>query len=811
MGKRSQGKFKPEEHAPTLPKTDFLNQHFLTKPLPVFLLIMFLATLIYSNSLSVPFLYDDIQNIVENPRIKRLTNLLDLSGTRYVGFLSFALNYYFGKLNLFGYHLVNLTIHILNAFLVYVLVQLFFKTPVMNKSGSKGMNRHSWEALTTALLFVAHPVQTQTVTYIVQRFASLAALFYLLAVVCYLKWRVTESKYQLFWYIIALISTILAMKTKEISFTLPIMLLLVEAVFFDKLEKRRWIFLIPFLLTLLIIPLSQIDALRGAEVGLAQETKEISRIDYLFTQFRVIVTYIRLLLVPIHQTLDYAYPIYHSFFEPAVFLSFFFLLIVFGLSIYLVFNSSAILLRLVGFGSLWFFLTLSIESSIIPIKDVIYEHRLYLPSVGFFLSCIMLGDEVRLRIGRKGAIQAYSKAIFSLIFLSVIFPLSLSAYMRNMVWKDEVRLWEDVVEKAPQKARGYINLGSALEDMGESEKAMLNYEQALRLNPNQPMAHNNVGGILNRQGKLDDAIIHFSEALKLKPNFDLAHNNLGAVLMKQGKIEEALLHFSEALKVNPQSVLAHYNWGNAMYDQRRFDEAITHFSEALRINPDDEKVHNNLAAALVKEGEADEAVSHYSEAIRLNPNDDKAHYNLADLLVEQGSDEAAKKHLFEAMRINRADEYSFHLMGRILEERGNIKEAITFYTQAVQIKPTNDIFHKDLGVALGKDGKLEEAVSHFHQAVEINPKLESAHMNLGVALITQEKPKEAITHLESAIRIDPKNDKAQYNLGLAYARIGRREDAIRAFKTALQINAQLSEARQGLETIDPASGFSQNP
>jgi hypothetical protein len=554
MGQGNQRKTQPTEYTFTVQKTEFLPWYHLVRPPSVFLLLSLLAGFIYSNTFSVPFVFDDIRNIVENPRIKNFTSFLDFSGTRYVGFFSFALNYYFGKLNLFGYHLVNLTIHILNAFLVYVLVKLFFKTPSMNKSSSNGANGVSWMAFTTALLFVAHPIQTQAVTYIVQRFASLAAFFYVLAVVCYLKWRVIESKPRLFWYIIALLSTILAMKTKEISFTLPIMILLIEAVFFGNMNKRRWIFLIPFLLTLLIIPLSRVDALRGGEVGLAVETKEISRIDYLFTQFMVIVTYIRLLLVPIHQTLDYAYPTYHSFFDPAVFFSFFFLLIVFGLSIYFVFTYSATSLRLIGFGMLWFFLALSIESSIIPIRDVIYEHRLYLPSVGFFLSCIMIGDEVRLRIGRRLPINTYSGAIFPLIFLSVIFTLSLAAYMRNMVWKDEVSLWEDVVEKAPQKARGYINLGSALEDRGESEKAILNYERALRLNPNQPMAHNNMGDVLNKRGDLEEAILHFSQALKLKPNLDLAHNNLGVVLLKQGKIEEALLHFHEALRINSYCV-----------------------------------------------------------------------------------------------------------------------------------------------------------------------------------------------------------------------------------------------------------------
>src|SRR3989338_8070945 len=156
-----------------------------------FLIILsLLAGLVYSNSFSVPFHFDDHLNIVENARIKQPASFTDFSGTRYVGFLSFALNYQFGGLNVFGYHLVNLLIHIANVFLVYWLVLLLFRA-----SSSPSPIPHSpspfapWIALTTALLFLVHPIQTQAVTYIVQRFASLVTLFYLLAVVCYLKWR----------------------------------------------------------------------------------------------------------------------------------------------------------------------------------------------------------------------------------------------------------------------------------------------------------------------------------------------------------------------------------------------------------------------------------------------------------------------------------------------------------------------------------------------------------------------------------------------------------------------------------------------
>jgi len=190
-GKRVEKGSPPEINAPP-------SQGYLPRPLAVLFLLSLLATLIYSNTFSSPFHFDDTPNIVENPQIKDLSNFLGFSGSRAVGFLSFALNYHFNGLDVFGYHLVNLLIHIANGFLVYSLVLLLFKASASDHGSQQLPTLNSqpgaapWIALVTALLFVSHPIQTQAVTYIVQRFASLVALFYLLTLVCYLKWRLAS-------------------------------------------------------------------------------------------------------------------------------------------------------------------------------------------------------------------------------------------------------------------------------------------------------------------------------------------------------------------------------------------------------------------------------------------------------------------------------------------------------------------------------------------------------------------------------------------------------------------------------------------
>jgi len=375
----------------------------VTTTILALLSIIIVGTLTYSNTFDASWHFDDHTAIVENYGIRNLKATVLGGGSRWIGFITFALNYHFGKLNVFGYHLVNICIHLISAMLVYLLVLLTFRTPSLKE---KPLSHHAaFLSLAAGLIFVAHPIQTQAVTYIVQRFTSLATLFYLLSLVLFIKARLLNHEGKPFFsplhlscYLSSLLAAFLAMKTKEITITLPAIILLYELCFFSpsiKALTKKFLYLLPLLLTFFIIPLSRYGiGLFGisdgtfmgiAEVGdvigdATQETAAISRNDYLLTQFNVIVTYIRLLFLPINQNLDYDYPLAHSLFAFPTFLSFLFLVMLVIVGIW-IFRKS----RLISFGIFWFFITLSVESSIIPIRDVIFEHRVYLPSVGFVI------------------------------------------------------------------------------------------------------------------------------------------------------------------------------------------------------------------------------------------------------------------------------------------------------------------------------------------------------------------------------------------------------------------------------------------
>ena len=525
-----------------------------------------LGILIYSNVLNSPFIFDDEMYITDNYQIRDISNLLnDFSGTRYIGFLSFAINYYFGGLNTFGYHLVNVIIHILNAILVYFLVSLTFKTGIgigkgmgKDKDISSPIPLPDFIAFSVSLIFLVHPIQTQAVSYITQRFTSLATFFYLLALVLYIKARLkgTEAKrlkgrFNLFpfspLYLLSLFSAVLAMKTKEISFTLPFVIFLYEFTFFSNQGlriKSRLLYLLPFLLTLLIIPLTFLWAQNIGGVAPAHdvgemimklqllEMKDLSRYTYLMTQFRVIITYMRLLILPVNQIFEYDFPLSKSLFEPSTFISVLFILSTLVFTIHLYVQSLKKdngLRKIISFGILWFFITLSIESSIISIKDVIFEHRLYLPSVGFILSAT-----TSLFYGFGYLEKRLNRPLWNHVLATVIiaaFVLSFATYKRNILWSDSYLMHLDNVNKAPNRAVPHNNLGNAYNSKGQYDRAIEDFKKAIALDPNLVLAYNNRGIAYALSGNMGRAISDFQKACDL--GFEMGCKNLQKALKER--------------------------------------------------------------------------------------------------------------------------------------------------------------------------------------------------------------------------------------------------------------------------------------
>ena len=459
------------------------------------------SIVIYSNVLiQGQFLFDDYDYIINNPTIQQVDNFLNFTDPRYIGYLSFFLNFKVGGMHPFGFHLVNVIIHSLNGFLIFVLVTLIIQIADRDIASDSPAPWKSLLPLLTALLFVCHPLATQSVSYVTQRFTSLSAFFYLLAVVLYLFARkrfeqLPEGNLAYLPYLLSLAATVLAMKTKEISFTIPVTLLFFELILFGNsfFQVRRLVFLCPYLLTLVIIPLSIYGPVWGllppGSPGVTEITRldkiydmeQRSRYEYFITQFRVVVTYLRLLFFPYPQKVMYEIEASRTFWSFPVILS---LLSIAALHLF-AFTSwlaascgtgkKALERRLIAIGILWFFITISIESSVIPIKDLIFEHRTYLPSFGI----LMVGSIYLLRLAAwlRPTVEFPVKA--TILTVIVITLMGVTTYLRNWVWTDELLFWQDVVKKAPNKPIGYHNRGLAYSKNGYLELALQDMDKTI--------------------------------------------------------------------------------------------------------------------------------------------------------------------------------------------------------------------------------------------------------------------------------------------------------------------------------------------
>jgi len=547
--------------------------------------ILCLGVVVYSNTFSCSFHFDDFQSIPSNPFIRdlhKLHNIWVFWPCRFITYLSLALNYHFNGLHVWGYHLVNLAIHLIAAVLVGWLVLLTLSTPAMK--GDKIAGHANTIALFAAMVFVAHPLQTEAVTYIVQRAASLAALFYLASLCLYIRSRLHEDSRP--YYIGSLLAAMLAMFTKEIAITLPLMIMFYEFCFLRTKKSMGWRPIAPFFLISFIIPLTTVLT-RSVNIQglnrLYEAPPGISPIHYFLTQLRVMMTYIRLMFVPLNQNMDYDYPVYRHLFEAPVLAG--------AISLMAILWGAKQLFakyRLVSFSILWVFITLLPESSFFPIKDLIVEHRLYLPLAGY--SIFLASGAYYLTDGK-----AFKTA--AIVLTMIIACYAFLAFQRNKIWENELTLWNDALQKSPGKVRPYNNRGTAYFVLGQYAKAISDYNKALALNPRFEEALANRGLVYYRQGKIAQAFSEYDKAIAINPNYPEAYYNRAYAYEKQGKFDQAVRDYNETLALNPLDAAAYYNRANIYYQWGDYVQAISDYNKAIKLYPEDADYRSNLGLA----------------------------------------------------------------------------------------------------------------------------------------------------------------------------------------------------------------------
>ncbi len=591
---------------------------------------------VYWPSMHGPFVFDDVPNIEYNRhlRLKTLSlgELTDAgfkgpNSQRPVAKVSFALNYAIHEYRTFGYHLVNVLIHVATALFIFLF---FIKTfaiirvkgisdRLVNANGD-GRTDGWLIPCCIAMLWMLHPLQSQTVSYIVQRMTGLATLFYILSFLCYFSARESiGGRSRAFYASGCVLAGLLAVGSKEIAVTLPFFIFLFEWFFYQDMDWRwlrrkfGWLLVVGVLVaatTLIFTHGHPIQAIEGS-----YHNRDFTLAERLLTQPRVIILYLSQVLVP-HPSrlnLDHGITVSERLVDPPT--TIIALAAIAGLALFAILSARKS--RFLAFGIVWFFGNLAGESSVFGL-EMVFEHRMYLPSIMVIAVIVLL---------IRGVIRNIP------IFLSVMGCIGILCatwtHERNQVWTDELLLWSDAARKSPDNYRPFYNVGIILSEKGLSEQSISAFEKSIALKPTYAEAYNNLGFEYFKVGNNEKAVRHLREAMRLSPSLEEPYINMATYYERKNMPSKAFDSIQNGLEKVPESFQLLTYLGALFMREGDFQAASVQFAKALKLRPESSEALNNLGVALIQIGRKDEAVRLFQEAIRNDPNNRDTIRNLS--------------------------------------------------------------------------------------------------------------------------------------------------------------------------------------
>jgi len=627
-----------------LPLFEFIKR--LNPPIKItssLIIISIVSFICYGNSLHNNFVYDDKSIIVKNQLVRDIHNIPLIfttsywEGYRWEGIekneqslyrpliiFSYALNYLVSDLNPFGYHLINLLIHLINSILTFLLCLYLFE---------------SWRwisSLVVSLLFATHPIHTEAVANIVGRAELLCFCFFILALWFYIKAVSRKSPHSRLFYLLSLGGYFLALLSKESAITLLGVVILFDWLYRYQGQlkvmrdnglnevKRNYlgfilVTLIYFILRFLILenPLNP-----GSITMLDNPLITASSWQRSLTALKIISNYLILLIFPIRLSADYSFnqiPVSTTIFAPEVLCSLFFIILTFGLAFW-----CSRRVKSLSFSIPFFFITLSVVSNLlIIIGTIMAERLLYIPSLGF---CIFVGALVQKaleRVSQKRRI--FSSCSLVTILLLIISLYTIRTWIRNRDWKDEAHLFSSVIKNGPESARGHNQMAAVYFQNGDYEMALKEAKRAVEIHSNYKEAHYCLGTTYNKMGHYDKAIVEFTRALRIHPRYPSALLNLGTSYHNLKRYDKAIEVYKHLISIRSDYAEAYNNLGISYYFKGMVEMATRAYLHALELKPDYAEVYKNLGVLYYKKkGDVKRSAYYLKKSLELDPRQPEA-------------------------------------------------------------------------------------------------------------------------------------------------------------------------------------------
>lgn len=742
-------------------------------------ILAFLTFLIYYPSLHYPFQFDDIANISKRFGI-RFDNPLERwwGSSRWFGDWLNVLNFQIGKFDPFYYRLVNVVIHLLAGLCVFYLILNLCK---FLKEQPFFYNNAGLLAFASSALFLLHPVQTQTVSYVIQaRLEGLASLFVLATLLTYVK--AVQTKNMLVRALLIglfALCALISCGTKELVIVMPILLVLIDWFFISQqswasFKSRLWVHLL-FVVCFVGIMIHYLGSRFAADaLTLKMSTGNnrgniltphafdiITSWQFFISEFRIIVHYLLMFIWPFDISVEYDWKIVSGFFSLQVIVPLLMLLTTLGFALKSAWQKKHIA---TSFGLLWFFIAIAPRSTLIPSPELACDYKTYLASVGvmFIIASgivYALNQVLAFMQSVSPTLRLQHAQLYALSFIMLC--LGGTAYQRNKVWESCVTFWEDNARKATSKARVHNNLGVALSEVGRVDEAIVAYNKAISLDAHYADPLSNLAVAHSLKGQIDNAIEDLKGAIHIAPNYPEAYNNLGTLLLQKKLYDDAEKALSIALQLRPYYGKAHYNMAR-LYEEKndtercweslkkategdldipevffklgqmslkiqKYQQAAQAFEKTIQLGGgSNEQVWFNLANAYYMDGKRDQAETIYVRLVRDNPLDPRYAYNLAEVYFTKQDYPKALQLFRKTTTLPQPIAQAFFRAAHCLEKMHKVDEAKGFLQDLLALNAADD-FKKMIGSELTRmslqqkvdEGKGTIGLKDFKQALAL--------------------------------------------------------------------------------------------